>query len=83
VGKSALLFDFIKAYGVDGIEDYLEGMICCGCRMGEKRGEKGGKSDDRGQTVEDRDQRSEVRSILFSFGQLTRSLQVTVQVSEG
>jgi hypothetical protein len=56
MGKSALLFDFIKAYGVDGIEDYLEGMICCGCRMGEKRGEKGGKSDDRGQTVEDRGQ---------------------------
>jgi hypothetical protein len=25
VGKSALLFDFIKAYAVDGIEDYLEG----------------------------------------------------------
>ena len=25
MGKSALLFDFIKAYGVDGIEDYLEG----------------------------------------------------------
>ena len=36
-------------------------MICCGCWMGEKRGEKGGKSDDRVQTVEDRDQRSEVR----------------------
>ena len=43
MGKSALLFDFIKAYAVDGIEDQLEGgVICCGCWMGEKRGEKGG-----------------------------------------
>ena len=25
MGKSALLFNFSKAYGVDGIEDYLEG----------------------------------------------------------
>jgi hypothetical protein len=25
MGKSALLFDFIKASAVDGIEDYLEG----------------------------------------------------------
>ncbi len=37
MGKSALLFDFIKAYGVDGIEDYLQGVICCGCRMEERK----------------------------------------------
>jgi len=49
VGKSALLLDFIKAYAADGIEDYLEEMICYSSWMGEKRGEKGGKSDDRGQ----------------------------------
>jgi hypothetical protein len=41
MGKSALLFDFIKTYAVDWIKDYLEGVICCGCWMGEKRGEKG------------------------------------------
>ena len=74
MGKSALLFDFIKAYGVDGIEDYLEeGDLLRLQNAGEERGER----------WEIRQQRSEVRSILFSFGQLTRSLQVTVQVSEG
>jgi len=81
VGKSALLFDFIKAYGVDGIEDYLEeGDLLRLQNAGEERGERW---EIRQQRTDGRGQRSEVRSILFSFGQLTRSLQVTVQVSEG
>ncbi len=47
MGKSGLLFGFVKVYGVEGIEDWLEGVICCGCWVGEKRGETGGESDDR------------------------------------
>jgi hypothetical protein len=43
MGKNALLFDFIKAYAADEIEDYLEGEICCGCWMREQRSEKGGE----------------------------------------
>ena len=38
MGKSALLFDFIKAYMVDGIEDYLGGGFAAAVGWG---GEKG------------------------------------------
>ena len=61
MGKSALLFDFIKAYAVDGIEDYFEGVICCGCRMGEERKAGNQTTEDRRWRTEIRGQRSEVR----------------------
>jgi hypothetical protein len=66
MGKSGLLFGFVKVYGVEGIEDWLEGVICCGCWVGEKRGETGGESDDRLEETRGRgdakrkDQKSEV-----------------------
>jgi hypothetical protein len=36
MGKNALMFVFIKAYGVEQIEDWLEGVICCCCWVGKK-----------------------------------------------
>ena len=59
MGKSALLFDFIKAYGVDGIEDYLEeGDLLRLQNAGEERGERW---EIRQQRTDGRGQRSEVR----------------------
>jgi hypothetical protein len=40
--KNALMFVFIKAYGVEQIEDWLEGVICCGCWMGKKEAKEAG-----------------------------------------
>jgi hypothetical protein len=49
--------------------------------MGEKRGEKGGKSDDRGQTAEVRDQRTEDRD--SSKGEVFPDLRNPVESVEG
>jgi hypothetical protein len=37
MGKNDLLFVFTKVYGVGGIEDCSEGVICCGCWMGKEK----------------------------------------------
>ena len=44
MGKSALLFNFIKAYAIDGIEDCLEEVISAAVGWGKREARKAGKA---------------------------------------
>ena len=81
MGKSFSECSAGEIYKLGGSEGCLGGGFVEGFWDGiEERRER---REIRRQRTDGGGQRSEVRSILFSFGQLTRSLQVTVQVSEG